>query len=66
MALFLEVIKACAILAAAGILGNWFLNEFRAGKKKGLPWYTPYVSPPGILIICIVCLLPVLVWWLHR
>ena len=64
MALLLDVFKACAILAAAGILGNWFLKEVRAGKQKGLPWYVAYASPPGLLIIGIVCLLPVLVWWL--
>lgn len=66
MSLLLDVIKACAILAAAGMLGNWFLAEVRARRKIGAPWYTAYASPPGILIICIVSLLPVLVWWLHQ
>lgn len=66
MSLLLDVIKAAAVLAAAGILGNWFLREFRAAKEKGLPWYAPYASPPGILVICIAFLLPVLAWWLSR
>ena len=66
MALLLELIKACAILAAAGILGNWFLKEVRAGKQKGLPWYAAYLSPPGLLIIGIVCLLPLWIWWFYR
>jgi len=66
VSLLLDMIKACAILAAAGMLGNWFLTEVRAGRKKGAPWYAAYLSPPGVLIICIVSLLPVLVWWLHR
>jgi hypothetical protein len=61
--LLLDVIKACAILAAAGILGNWFLKEVRAGKQQGLPWHAAYLSPPGLLIIGMVCVLPVLVWW---
>ncbi len=66
MALLLDLIKAGAILAAAGILGNWFFQEVRAGKQKGLPWYAAYLSPPGLVIICIVCLLPVLAWWLYK
>jgi hypothetical protein len=61
--LLLDVIKAVAILAAAGILGNWFLKEVRSGKQQGLPWYAAYLSPPGLLIIGMVCLLPLLVWW---
>ena len=66
MAILLQVVKACAILAAAGVLGNWFLKEVRTGKQKGLPWYAAYLSPPGLLIICIICLLPLLAWWLRQ
>lgn len=66
MSLLLDLIKAVAVLVAAGILGNWFLREVRAGKEKGLPWYAPYKSPLGLLIICIALLLPVLAWWLNR
>lgn len=57
----LEIAKVIAILAAAGILGNWFLKEVKQAKKNGRPWYTPYVSVPGILIF-IALLLPILAW----
>ncbi len=52
--------KVVAVLAAAGILGNWFLSEVKKGKALRKPWYAPYLSPPGILILCIILLLPIL------
>ncbi|MFP4225537.1 MAG: hypothetical protein ACLFRF_02320 [Desulfobacterales bacterium] len=57
----LEIAKIVAILAAAGILGNWFLKEVKQAKKMGRPWYTPYFSVPGALIL-IALLLPFLAW----
>lgn len=55
------IIKAVAVLAAAGILGNWFLAEVKKSKIKNEPWYKPYLSLPGLLVIFAV-LLPVIVW----
>ena len=60
-----DIIKIVAILAAAGILGNWFLREVRQTKLAGKPWYSPYISVPGILVI-IAVLLPVLLWLTHQ
>jgi hypothetical protein len=48
-----------AILAAAALLGNWFLAELKTARAQRKPWYAPYVSLPGILII-IAVLIPVL------
>jgi len=59
---FLFFIKAIAMLIAAGILGNWFLSEVRNAKTRKEPWYKPYLSPPGLMIIAVVLLLPVLLW----
>jgi len=61
----LDLVKIIAILAAAGILGNWFLKEVKQAKMKGSPWYTPYFSVPGILVI-IALLLPILFWLSHH
>lgn len=55
------MIKAVAVLAAAAILGNWFLGEVKKSKAKKEPWYKPYLSPPGLLIIFAV-FLPVIAW----
>lgn len=53
------LLKAVAILAAAGLVGNWFLRLVKETKAKGLPWYRPYVSVPGLLIL-VALLIPIL------
>ena len=65
MGWLLDVIKIVAILVAAGILGNWFLKEFKQAKTAGKPWYTPYLTPPGIMVVLVVVLLPFLAWLLQ-
>jgi len=62
----LLILKAVAVLIGASMLGNWFLAELRSVKRKGLPWYTVYLSPPGMLVVVIVLVFPVLVWWIRR
>lgn len=58
MSAFISLIKMAAILAAAALLGNWFLSELKTARAQKKPWYAPYVSLPGILII-IAVLIPV-------
>jgi hypothetical protein len=41
------------------IIGNWFLSELRKARAARLPWYKPYLSIPGLLIIAAI-LLPVM------
>jgi hypothetical protein len=48
---FLEIIKYIPVLIAALVLGNWFLAEVRKAKIQKKPWYAPYLSIPGILIL---------------
>jgi hypothetical protein len=60
---FLAAIKAVAALMAAMILGNWFLSEVKRAKAQGAPWYQPYFSIPGVMILALVLALPVF-WWL--
>ena len=48
------------VLVAAMILGNWFLTELRRARRTGKPWYAVYCTLPGILIVIIVILLPIL------
>jgi hypothetical protein len=61
MATLIEIIKAVSVLAGAAILGNWFLSELRKARRRKLPWYTPYLTPPGLLILA-ACTLPILYW----
>ncbi len=56
-----DLLRLLSVLIAAVMLGNWFQKELKKARRLGLPWYRPYLSPPGLLIILIVLLLPVLV-----
>jgi len=49
-----------SVLIAAVILGNWYLSEYKKARTAGLPWYRAYFSLPGILIIALILLLPVI------
>lgn len=58
-----QIIKLIAILAAAGLLGNWFLRELRSARRNGKPLYAVYLTPPGILILLAAVILPIVVWF---
>ena len=58
METLLSFLKVIPILIAAMVLGNWFLSEVRKHRKARAPWYAPYLSIPGILII-IMILIPI-------
>lgn len=56
MASFLEIIKYVPVLVAALLLGNWFMTEVKKAKIQQKPWYAPYLSIPGILILLAISL----------
>jgi hypothetical protein len=56
VASFLEIIKYVPVLIAALLLGNWFLTEVKKAKIQQKPWYAPYLSIPGILILLAISL----------
>jgi len=47
----IQVFSLIAVLAAAILIGTWFLDEIKQAKIQNLPWYTPYLSLPGMIII---------------
>jgi hypothetical protein len=55
------IAKIIAPLAAAILVGNWFLSEVKKVRIKGGPWYQPYLSIPGVMIILAI-LLPIVFW----
>jgi len=63
--ILLTIVKYVAVLGAASILGNWFLAELKKAQMARAPWYKPYVSAPGLLILAAL-LLPLLYWLLTR
>lgn len=50
------LVKFVAVLVAALIVGNWFLAEARKAKLKKEPWYKPYLSVPGLIILAALSL----------
>jgi hypothetical protein len=55
------LIQGVCVLLAASILGNWFLVELKRSRALGKPWYAGYLTIPGIIIICIILLLPFII-----
>jgi len=53
----IAVLKLACAMIAAMILGNWFLSEVQKSKRNNEPWYKPYYSPPGLLIISAMTIL---------
>jgi hypothetical protein len=56
-----NILKLISILVAALLIGNWFLAEVKKARLNGKPWYQPYLSIPGLLII-LALILPIIVW----
>ncbi len=56
----MTLLKMAAILIAAFSIGNWFLSEVKKSKAAGKPWYAPYLTPPGLLILLIIIVLPII------
>ena len=57
--------KYIAVLVAAMIIGNWFLAEVKKAKFNKQPWYKPYGSLPGLIILAALGL-PLYLWLLAR
>jgi len=54
----ITLFKYVAVLVAAMIIGNWFLTEVKKAKFNKQPWYKPYISVPGLVILMAVLGLP--------
>ena len=61
MTTLITILKLASLLGATMILGNWFLSEVKKAKIKQLPWYKPYLTLPGVIIIAAI-MLPVIYW----
>ncbi|MFH0998262.1 MAG: hypothetical protein V1844_22580 [Pseudomonadota bacterium] len=65
MSAVISLLKMAAVLLAASFLGNWFLSELKKARVLQKPWYTPYLTLPGLLMI-IAIFIPVVIWMLQR
>jgi H+/Cl- antiporter ClcA len=65
LSVVISLLKMAAVLLAASFLGNWFLSELKKARDLQKPWYVPYLTPPGLLMI-IALFIPVVVWLCQR
>ena len=65
MTFLTEAVKLICVVLGAAILGNWFLAEVKKSRRLHLPWYSAYLSPPGLLILAAL-LVPVIYWLARR
>ena len=63
MAAILTIIKYIAVLVAAMLIGQSFLGEIKKAKALNLPWYRPYLTLPGIVVILAI-LMPLVIKFL--
>ena len=61
MSNLMNLLKMVAVLVAAILVGNWFLAAVKEARLKDKPWYQPYLSAPGILIL-LALLVPIIIW----
>lgn len=60
-----NILKLIAVLVAALMIGNWFLAEVKKARSQRKPWYRPYLSIPGVLII-LAMLIPIIIWIINK
>ena len=53
---WINLVRLAVVLIAAILVGNWFLAEVRKSNIKKEPWYKPYVSLPGLIILAALSL----------
>ncbi|WP_373499537.1 hypothetical protein [Desulfococcus sp.] len=56
-----EILRFVAVLAAAVMLGNWFMAEVRKSRANHEPRYKPYLTIPGVIIV-LALLMPLIYW----
>lgn len=61
-----SILKLVAILVAAVLIGNWFLDEVRKARRDRKPWYAAYLSVPGLLLAVFIFVVPILLWLLEN
>jgi len=50
----IQFLSFISVLVAAILIGTWFLDEIKQAKINNHPWYKPYLTFPGIVIIIAV------------
>jgi hypothetical protein len=64
METLISALKFIPVLLAAVLVGNAFLKEVRKAQQAKAPWYRPYLTAPGVIVV--LALLAPLVLWIVR
>jgi hypothetical protein len=65
MEILKNLLVLCAPLLAAVILGNLFLTEVKKARSTRAPWYAPYLTLPGLMVLAALCS-PILIWLIKK
>jgi hypothetical protein len=65
MEILKNLLVLCAPLLAAVILGNLFLTEVKKARSTRAPWYAPYLTLPGLMVLAALCA-PILIWLIKK
>jgi hypothetical protein len=65
MEILKNLLVLCAPLLAAVILGNLFLIEVKKARTASAPWYAPYLTLPGLMVLAALCS-PILIWLIKK
>ena len=58
MELLKNLLILCCTILAAITLGNLFLQEVKKARDNRSPWYAPYLTLPGLMVLAAVLGLP--------
>jgi len=58
------VLKLLPVLIAGVLIGRWFNGERKKLKALGESWYKTWFTPPGILILILLCALFIFRWYI--
>lgn len=61
MEMLKNLLALCAPLVAAVVLGNLFLAEVKKARIARSPWFAPYITLPGLMVLAALGS-PILIW----
>jgi len=66
MGILKNVTIFCCTMLAAVTLGNLFLSEVKKAHINRSPWYAPYFTLPGFMVLTTVLGAPLLLWLIRK
>lgn len=61
----LKLVKFLPVLIAGLLVGRWYFSEVKKARRLRKPWYAPYLTVPGMMVI-LVLLFPIVYFFINR